>query len=518
MIHLPIWQRFSRKPAEQESNPKKLNKPMEDTMVGIISYGGHIPRLRLNRGIIYGSNAWMAPGLIGSAGGERSAANWDEDSVTMAVEAARDCISGFDKQAIDAVYMASVSFPFKDRLNSGIMSTALNLQENLEAADFSTSLRAGASALLSGLNAVKTGDYRNVLVAAGERRVTKMAYLHEMWAGDGAAALLLGTENVVAEFKGSATITDDFVDHYHGEGFQFDYNWEERWIKDEGYMKIVPKTIKALLDKTGVKGSDISCLAMPCVFGKVPFQIAKMLEIPKEAVQDNMHAVCGDTGTAHSMVMMVSALEKAQPGDKILMISFGQGCSAMLFEVTDQIKSLAARNGIKGSLADRKEDQNYLKFLSHRGLLEQDFGIRAETNWKTALSALYRNKKMILGMVGGKCTKCGTAQFPKSEICVNPECKTFNTQEECEFSDVPGEIMSYTSDLLTYTLDPPAHYGMITFENGGRSMFDFTDYENGKVEVGLPVRMVFRIRNIDHQRGFTQYYWKAKPMIKQEEA
>ena len=121
-------------------------------------------------------------------------------------------------------------------------------------------------------------------------------------------------------------------------------------------------------------------------------------------------------------------------------------------------------------------------------------------------------------MVGGKCTSCGTSQFPKAEICVNPECKAVNSQEDCEFANVPGEIMSYTSDLLTYTLDPPAHYGMITFENGGRGMFDFTDYDAGKVEVGLPVRMVFRIRNVDQQRGFTQYFWKAKPITQQEEA
>jgi len=200
------------------------------------------------------------------------------------------------------------------------------------------------------------------------------------------------------------------------------------------------------------------------------------------------------------------------------MVAFGQGCSALLFEVTDNITKLKARNGIKGSLAERKEEQNYIKFLAHRGLLEQDLTIRAEANWKTALSTLYRKKGMILGMIGGKCAKCGTAQFPKADVCVNPECNAVKTQEDCEFADVPGEIMSYTSDLLTYTMDPPAHYGMVTFENGGRSMFDFTDYEIGKIEVGLPVRMVFRIRNLDHQRGFTQYFWKAKPIIKKEEA
>ncbi len=487
-------------------------------MVGITSYGGYIPRLRLNRGAVYGANAWMAPGLIGSANGERSMANWDEDSLTMAVEASRDCLAGFDKTKIDAAYLASINLPFEDRQNSGIMAAALNLNKSIESADFSSSMRAGLSAVLAGINAVKSGDYNSALVASGDRRITKMAYLHELWAGDGAAALLLGKDDVIAEIKGTHTITEDFIDHFRGQGQEFDYNWEERWIKDMGYLKIAPEAIKALLDKTGLSGKDIDKFVMPCVFGRVPAQIAGGFEIPPEKVADNMHAVCGDTGATHPVVMLVAALEEAKPGDKILVAGFGQGCTAMLFEVTENITKLAQRRGIKGSLADKKEEMNYIKFLSHRGMLNQDWMMRAEANWKTALTTLYRNRKMILGMVGGKCTKCGTSQFPKSEICVNPECEAVNTQEDCEFSDVPGEIMSYTSDVLTYTLDPPAHYGMIVFDNGGRSMFDFTDYESGKIDVGMSVRMVFRIRNFDKPRGFTQYYWKAKPVITKEEA
>ncbi len=485
-------------------------------MVGITSYGGYIPRLRLNRGVVYGANAWMAPGLIGSANGERSMANWDEDSLTMAVEAARDCIAGFDRTGIDATYLASVNLPFEDRQNAGVLAGALNLKNTAESADFTSSLRAGLSAVLAGVNAVKSGDFKNVLVAAGDRRITKMAYLHELWAGDGAASVLLGSDDVIAEFKGSCTITEDFVDHYRGENNQFDYNWEERWIKDEGLMKIVPQTVKNLLEKTGVAGKDIAKFVMPCVFGRVPAQIAGGFEIAQEKVMDNMHAVCGDTGSAHPLVMLVSALEDAQPGDKILVASFAQGCTAMLFEVTDSITKLQARTGISGSIAARKEEQNYMKFLSHRGLLNQDWTIRGEGNWKTALTTLYRNRRMILGMVGGKCTKCGTAQFPKADVCVNPDCLGVNTQEDCEFADQPGTVMSYTSDMLTFTMDPPAHYGMVTFENEGRGMFDFTDYEIGKIDVGLPVRMVFRIKNSDYHLNFHNYFWKGTPKVNNE--
>lgn len=486
-------------------------------MIGITSYGGYIPRMRLNRGVVYAANAWMAPGLIGSASGERSMANWDEDSLTMAVEAARDCVSGMDKSKIDAAYLASVNLPFRDRLNAGILAAALNLKESIESADFTASLRAGLSAVVSGLNAVKSGDYKNVLVAAGDRRITKMGYLQELWAGDGAGALLLGSENVVAAYKGAYTITDDFADHFRGADQKFDYNWEERWVKDEGYLKIAPKAIKGLLEKTGVTGAEISKFIMPCSLGKVPAQIAGMVGIPKEKVPDNMHVVCGDTATAHPLVMLIAALETASPGDKLIVASFAQGCTALLFEVTDKIGLMKKKNGIKGSLADKKAETNYIKFLSHRGMLEQDWMMRAEGNWRTALTTLYRNRKMILGFMGGKCEKCGTAQYPKSDVCVNPECVAFNTQVDCEFSEQPGKIMTYTSDLLTYTLDPPAHYGMVAFDNGGRTMVDFTDYEQGKISVGLPVKMVFRIRNFDKPRGFTQYFWKAKPVISGQE-
>ncbi len=483
-------------------------------MFGITSYGGYIPRYRLNRGAIYGANAWMAPGLIGSASGEKSMANWDEDSLTMAVEASKNCVRGMDKSKIDLAYLASVNFPFQDRQNAGIMSTALNLKDSVESADFTGSMRAGGSAVLAGMNAVKSGEYNNVLIAASDRRITKMGYLHELWAGDGAAAITLGSENVIAEFKGSYTVTDDFVDHYRGLSEKFDYNWEERWIKDEGYGKIIPKAVSGLMEKTGVKGEDVARFTTPCVFGtRAVSGIAAKLGISADKVMDNMHNVCGDTGTAHSLVMLISAIEDASPGDKIIAVAFGQGATAMLFEVTDKIADHKDRIGIKATLADRKEEQNYMKFLSHRGLLSQDWMMRAEASWRTPVTTLYRNRHMILGMVGGKCSKCGTNQFPKMEICVNPECTAVNTQEDLEFSECDGKIASYTADLLTYTLDPPAHYGMVEFDNGAKSLFDFTDNETGLIDVGTPVKMVFRVRNIDKERGFTQYIWKAKPIV-----
>ena len=137
--------------------------------------------------------------------------------------------------------------------------------------------------------------------------------------------------------------------------------------------------------------------------------------------------------------------------------------------------------------------------------------MRADVDKFTPLSTLYRKRDMLFGLVGGRCRICGTMQFPKSRICVNPNCNAVNSQDDQSFADFPAKVLSWSADYLTYTPDPPAHYGMVQFEPGGRLMADFTDVDVGKVDVGMPMRMVFRIKERDPQRGFVRYFWKAAP-------
>ena len=115
-------------------------------MIGITSFGGYIPRLRLNRMSIYQQMGWFAPAIVMVAQGERSFCNWDEDSLTMAIAAARDCLTGMNKSEVDAVYLCSTTLPFADRLNAGIVKTALNLRDDIITQDMTSSLRSGTTA------------------------------------------------------------------------------------------------------------------------------------------------------------------------------------------------------------------------------------------------------------------------------------------------------------------------------------------------------------------------------------
>src|SRR5262245_22085128 len=248
-------------------------------MVGIVAYGAYVPRLRLNRQAVYDSNKWFAAGLRGLAKGERSMANWDEDSITMAVEASRDCLTSHQADDVRSLYFASTTHPFKDRQNAGVIGTALSIEQNLSAADVGGSLKAGTSALVAGLNASKNGG-GPALVAAADKRLARVASANELNYGDGAAALLCGTENVIAKLVGHHSVSMDFVDHFRGDETDFDYGWEERWIRDEGYSKIVPPAIKAALVACNLKGTDITPFTMPSLMPAVRRQMARSAASP----------------------------------------------------------------------------------------------------------------------------------------------------------------------------------------------------------------------------------------------
>lgn len=479
--------------------------------LGILAFGGYLPQSRLQRAEISKMHGWYNPGLKGLAKGERTIANWDEDAITMAVEASRDCLTGLDRSEISAVFMASTSFPFDDRQNAGVVADALNLKSQLMTLDLAASQRAGSSGLSVALQAA-SGAEGPILFTASEQRKTKAASPQEMTYGDGAAAVLAGTGEVIAKFIGAHTVSADFVDHFRGSGHAYDYAWEERWLRDEGYLKIVPDAIKAVLDKTGIAASDVTTFCFPVAMKRVASMLAKKAGLADEAVADNLQATCGEAGAAHPVIMLVHALETARPGDKILVTGFGQGCDALIFEVTDAIEKLAPRTAVSGHLARRRADTNYARFLTVNGLVTMEEGIRAEVDKQTGLSTHYRNRDMAQRMIGGCCSECGTLQFPKSNVCVNPNCGAIGTQEDHEFADKKARLNSFTADRLTFSPDPPAYYGMIQFEDGGRLMADFTDIDpDQELAVGMPMKLMFRVKDYDRNRGFRRYFWKATP-------
>lgn len=477
-------------------------------MIGIISYGGYIPLRRLSRMQVVQQMAWYNPLLYLQMTGERSVANWDEDSVTMAVAAAVDALGIMERKNIDAVYAASTSFPFDDRQNAGIIAEALNLTDAVRTVDIAGSLKSGVSAVITALDAIESDSANKVLVTASDRRCSRAASTLELLYGDGAAGLVLGRGDVIAEYIGSCSYHEDFIDHYRGSEKRFDYSWEERFIRDEGYGRIIPIAMKAFCQKYHINTDEFAHIIYPCPYTREHSSIAKKM---KAVVSVNLHDGVGDTGTAHPLVMLAHTLDTAKPGDKIMVIGFGQGCEVIAFKVTDAILDIHRPRGITHNIA-RKKDTPYIRYLTFRDLIDADISIRSEAIPNTSLTALWRHRKMVHGFIGYKCNACGTPQFPPFPLCVNPSCNKSNSMEEYQFSDKLGTVLMYTGDMLAATIDPPAIYGLVEFDGGGRALLDFTDCELETLKTGTKVGMSFRIRRQDEARGFTGYFWKAVPV------
>jgi len=480
-------------------------------MAGICTYGGYVPRYRLKRSAIVQSMAWMNIAIMAHAMGEKAVANFDEDPITMAVAAGLDALKGVDRAKVEGVYFASTTMPYKERLNAGIIIPALNVKDQVRAADFSGGLKAGTTALLAALEGVESKRVNNILVASADCRLGMAATAQEMVFGDAAAAFVVGSENVVAEFKGSYSVTYDFVDHMRSDSAVFDRQWEERWIRDMGYTQFIPEAINGLLKKCQLKIADCARIVYSCNNRAARKDINKKLGIAPQAEQSDLQAEIGDSGTSHPMVMFAHALESAKPGDKIIVVSYGSGADALLFEVTPNIAKKAHNLGVSGYLAKKADLGSYTKYLVWRDILPADIGMRNEVADYTALSMLWRRRKEVLGLWGTRCTNCGTPQWPPQRICANPACGAVDKMEPYPFADRTAHIISYTGDMLMLGLNPPLLTARLEFEGGGRNMFELTDCTLEELSTGKAMTMTFRRKYNDKARNIIGYFWKAMP-------
>jgi 3-hydroxy-3-methylglutaryl CoA synthase/uncharacterized OB-fold protein len=477
-------------------------------MVGITGFGAYIPRYRMHRKTIFEQLGWFNGAMAALANGEKAVASYDEDTITMAHAAACECLKMNAGREVSALYLASLSLPYVQRQNALIISEALDLEPTVRSADWTGSLKAATTALISAMDAVSANGRQNVLVCAGDCRAAKPGSAQEYTFGDGAAAISVGSADVLAEFKGAATVSHDFIDYRQITREKFLHAWEDRWIREEGYGKIIPEVIQVIEAKYRLGITDFAKLVIPCANSAWLKGLAHKLGARPEQIQDNLQQNVGDTGTALPLMMLISALEQSGAGDKILLLGYGSGSDALIFEVTDKMAG-RQKACMDAHLKNRTDLTNYTKYLVFRNLIPLEVGIRGEVVRPTAMSVLWQQGRAVSALVGTRCKVCRTPQYPKHNVCVNPECEAIDQMEPYRFADKVGKVVSFTGDHLAFGWDPPSIYGLVDFEDGGRLLLDFADCSLESVSVGMPVRMSFRRKYADEARGHYGYYWKA---------
>lgn len=480
-------------------------------MIGITGFGGYVPRLRFLRQAAGQANAWYAPGLAGRKG-TRSLANWDEDSITMAVAAARDCLGPAEaRDGVRNLVLVSNTLPFAERLNGAVVAGALTLADDTDVVDMGGSQRAALSAVDLAVGRV-AGGQGDVLVLAADARKARAASPQELDYGDAAAAIRIGHDGVLAEFLGSAVRSVDFVDHFRATGEDVDYHWEERWVRDEGITKLMPGVIGTALNRAGVAAGEVDHFIFPSSFAKMDAQLARACGIRADAIVDPLFDQIGDSGLPHGLLLLAHVLERAKSGQVIVVAQFGSGAQALVFRTTDAIGAFRPARGVGAWLARGVEERNYTKFLAFKGQLQLERGMRGEQDKKTALSTAWRHRDALLGLVAGRCEVTGSVHFPPSRLSYDQGKPLQDTQKPHKLADRAACILSWSAEYLSYHPAPPHHYGQIDFEGGGRVLMDFTDLDVGEVDSGTAMEMVFRIKDTDERRHFTRYFWKATPV------
>jgi hydroxymethylglutaryl-CoA synthase len=472
-------------------------------MVGITSIGTYLPVYRLNRDEI--ARMWAGR----SAGGARAVAGYDEDTVTMAVAAVLDCLAKGEGKA-DGLSLATTTAPYKEKQSAAIIASVADIDTECHTADFTNSLRASTIALKSALDTVKAGSAKNVVVIASDCRPGAAKGALEQNLGDGAAALMIGSDNVIAEVEGGYSVYNDFTDFWRAEDDQFIRTAEGRFIDEVGYVPAMQLAINGLLGKYKLELTDFTKIVYYAADARQHTNLARRLKLDKARVQDPLYKDIGNTGTAAAFMMLAAALETAGPGDRILFTAYGDGCDAFILRVTDDIIKIQKNPVVSGKLVG-KTAISYGQYLNWRNLIPVEASTLPERS-ALSLQSRWRERRAIAAMYGVKCKKCGIPQISQigqaPRVCVY--CQARDEFEPYKFSDKKGKLFSYAIDQLQPTLNPPGVNGVVDFDEGGRIICELTDCEPDNVSVGMPLEMTFR--KMFASRGINNYFWKAKPV------
>ncbi len=465
-------------------------------MVGIVSYGAYIPKWRL-------SLETVSKRLRG----EKAVAGKDEDSLTMAVAAAIDCLGEISPNNVDGVFFASTTSPFKEKSVSATIAAVLDLRRDILTADFANSLKAGTTALKAASDMVKAGSARQVLVVAADCRLAAPGSGFEQTFGDGAAAFLVGGENVVATMEDCYSVSDEIYDVWRRDVDSYVQSWEERFVYTRGYLQVVRETALGLMKKAGVNPNDLTKAVFYAPDTRRAMGLAKGLGLdPKTQLQDPLIGTVGSTGAAHSLMLFVAALEDAKPGDRFLLASYGNGSDAFLFQAGENVENLKGkRRGVKVHLQSKRMVPDYVTYLKWRELVKMpEPRVPMAVSYPSAV-AIWRERNRIYPLHGVKCKTCGTVQYPPQRVCV--KCRTKDNFEEVRLCNRRGKLFSFSFDFLR-----GVPIGLVNLDGGGRIFCELTDVEVKELEADMPVELSFRRLYLWRSDGIYGYFWKAIPV------
>jgi 3-hydroxy-3-methylglutaryl CoA synthase/uncharacterized OB-fold protein len=462
-------------------------------MRGIVSYGVYLPYWRLDRKVI--AEALGVP----AGAGTRAVASYDEDTTSLGVEAGRTALRGVGVTP-HALYFATANPSYQDKTNATAIHAALDLPTSAFAADMAGSVRSMVGAMRAARDhrapaLAVLSDVRTGLPGSGDERE----------GGDGAAAYLFADDapeaRVLAEPLAAASATAEFLDRWRLPGESASHQWEERF-GEHAYVPLGQSVLAEALKQAGIDATKLAHLVVAGPHGRAVKRVAGAAGVKKEALGDDFTASIGNTGTAHAGIMFADALDRAQAGDLIAVVSLSDGADASIWRATGAKRPA----GVAAMLAGGGR-VSYPTFLAWRGFLQREPPRRPDPQPPEAPPSL-RSEAWKFAFTGSKCQACGALHLPPQRVCV--KCHAVDKMKAQRMADVPATIATFTVDRLAFSPSPPMVVAVLDFEGGGRFQSEMTDVDPKSVKIGDRVAMTFR--RIITAGSVHNYFWKARPL------
>jgi 3-hydroxy-3-methylglutaryl CoA synthase len=463
-------------------------------MIGIVSHGAHLPAYRISREAI--SAAWGNP----VQPGQKIVVRFDEDAVTMAADAAWRCVQGMRTRTVDAVYFASTSAPYLERLNGSVVAAICDIPSATFVADISDSMRCGTSALFAAADRVGTAGGTAIVVAA-DTREAEPGSAEEALFGDAAAAVALGCEGVIAELIARASRYEDFFESVRRDRDRFVTLYEGKYSVDRGYVSSLRGVINDVLQGAKVTAAEVSKLVIPAIDKKSHISVAEKLGFAADRLQDVSWNSYGNLGCAAPLVLLSNALQSANAGDLILCAGYGNGADAFLFQVKDAIGGFQRFSAAAAQEAEGIPYKSYTLFRKAREYRH------SHQDWLEITNIFYNKEEVqTIRFHGSECQQCGTRHFPMVQTCVR--CEKSDSLKQVALQRT-GRIFTYAIDHLAASPFPPTTMAVVDLDGGGRIYCEVVDTEPETVHIGMPVELV--MRRLREGGGLYHYYWKCRP-------
>lgn len=449
-------------------------------MIGIEDINIYIPKYRVTNGK-----------------SEKSVCNFDEDCITMSIATATSM--QIEQNSINSFYYTTCTPTYLEKQESSIIASVLGINESCSTTDISKSLRASVDAIIQATKDVKLcKDSKSIIISADNRTVEVTSVL-DYKIGAGAASIIIGdSDNPMFELLAFDTIYNDSFNSWKMTDQVNTQFGDNRYSRDYDYVKNISRCLESLIQKNNIDLNRIQKILLPVFDKRIVDGLVEKLSIDKSKfiVSDSKLGFCG---TPQPLIDLYFESETLYEGDEIIMIAFGDGCSAVHMKV-GHIQYAKIKSEI-----ERLENTVHLDFEHY---LKKIKALRSENveslNPYTSTIVINREAEMNKKLMLQKCNECGTFHFPHRNICWKCKGKNKFTYHE---SSKTGKVFTFTKGYLFPTIDDSTTMAIVDLDGGGRLAMMMTELDGRTLKVGDSVDLVYRF--MYDNKGFRNYYWKA---------